>query len=255
MDKEFHFLEEDEQIRGQNWVLISFVEPKYDVLEKKETFMLTKYLEDKCNTYNNTNPMETKTKTVEEVKQEKLEKLAALLQNKEKLLLNFKEFKLCNKEELQQEFEVYIKGHNNIRGVKVRGVYNTIEEAKHKAQQLQKCDRSFHIFMAQVGRWLPFNPDPNDLEKQEYLETKLNDIVQKYEENRHQSKQFFEERKQEMIQEALSEKRKVASSKSTPMDGLEDNILTHSQLKSQKNEESVKEDNDKKNNDDNVHVI
>ena len=42
-----------------------------------------------------------------------------------------------------------------VRGLKIRGVYSTKEEADKRAQYLQKIDADFHVFVGEVGKWLP----------------------------------------------------------------------------------------------------
>ena len=50
-----------------------------------------------------------------------------------------------------------------VRGIKVRGVYNTEEKANEESKKLQeKCmcdirDKYFDINVAEMGRWLPFD--------------------------------------------------------------------------------------------------
>ena len=45
-------------------------------------------------------------------------------------------------------------------GVKVRGCYATYEEAKQRADFLQKCDSYHNIYIGEVGKWCPFEDDP-----------------------------------------------------------------------------------------------
>ena len=40
----------------------------------------------------------------------------------------------------------------NVRGLKIRGVYNTQEEANKRAEYLQKIDPNFHVFVGEVGK-------------------------------------------------------------------------------------------------------
>lgn len=43
-------------------------------------------------------------------------------------------------------------------GVKVRGTYPTLEQAKNAAEILRKKDNIFDIYIGEVGKWLPTNP-------------------------------------------------------------------------------------------------
>ena len=51
-----------------------------------------------------------------------------------------------------------------VRGVKVRGVYSTEDEAKNRCKELQQIDPDFNIYIAPVGCWLPWSDDPEKAE-------------------------------------------------------------------------------------------
>jgi hypothetical protein len=57
----------------------------------------------------------------------------------------------------------------------------------------------FDIFVAQVGCWCPWSPNPNDLENQEYAETSLNTLMMKYKENMDARDQEYSDRKNTKI--------------------------------------------------------
>ena len=89
-----------------------------------------------------------------------------------------------------------------LRGLKVRGVFPTYDEAKAFATELQKNDPDFDVFVGEVGKWLPWDPDPNSVEDQQYQEKELNDLMVAYKENREKAKKMQEERKTDMIKKA-----------------------------------------------------
>ena len=92
-----------------------------------------------------------------------------------------------------------------IRGLKVRGVYNTREEADARAKYLQSVDPNFNVFVGPVGYWLPWDPDPNDknsVQDQIYKEKQLNKLMKGYKDNLAQSTQVQHQRKQEIIRKA-----------------------------------------------------
>lgn len=93
----------------------------------------------------------------------------------------------------------------NIRGVKIRGVYSTKKQADKRVKELQITDPDFDIFVGEVGKWLPWNPDPNDAEDQVYQETQLNDLMKGYKENLVNAKKVQEERKRSMLEEGAKE--------------------------------------------------
>jgi hypothetical protein len=51
-----------------------------------------------------------------------------------------------------------------------------------------------NIFMAEVGKWTPWDPNPNEVKDQEYNNDQLNTLMKKYHENEDSREQFFEQR-------------------------------------------------------------
>jgi hypothetical protein len=87
----------------------------------------------------------------------------------------------------------------SVRGLKIRGVFTTREEADERADQLSKTD-DFHVFVGEVGKWLPWDPDPNDVKDQVYQEKELNDLMKGYKDNLEKAKKMQQQRKSDMIQ-------------------------------------------------------
>jgi hypothetical protein len=61
---------------------------------------------------------------------------------------------------------------------------------------LKKIDNKFNIYIAQVGCWCPWSPNPECLENQEYSETQLNTLMKEYKKNMDNRDIVFENRKQ-----------------------------------------------------------
>lgn len=93
----------------------------------------------------------------------------------------------------------------SVRGLKIRGVYGTRPEADKRAEELQKLDPDFHVFVGEMGKWLPWDPDPNDVKDQVYQEKELNDLMKGYKDNLDKSKRMQQERKEDMIRQAAKE--------------------------------------------------
>lgn len=91
------------------------------------------------------------------------------------------------------------------RGLKVRGVYATYEEAQERCQELQTIDSDFDIFIGEVGKWLPWDPDPNSAKDQKYQEKELQNLVDGYKKNLDKATKLQEERKKDMIERAAKE--------------------------------------------------
>ena len=70
-----------------------------------------------------------------------------------------------------------------ILGIKVRGVFESYDDAKKRADILQKQDRYHNIFIGEVGKWLPFNADVSTMETEDdpvYREQALNQYMKAY---------------------------------------------------------------------------
>ena len=93
----------------------------------------------------------------------------------------------------------------SLRGIKIRGIFNKREDADTHAEKLRKKDPDFDIFVGEVGKWLPWDPDPDQVEDEKWQEKELNHIASKYKKAREQSKVVFEERKDEMMKKTAVE--------------------------------------------------
>jgi hypothetical protein len=114
--------------------------------------------------------------------------------NKTKINEAYDDFLYSHKTKLEEEFHAQNDFHTSIRGVKVRGVYGNPKEAELKAKKLQSKDKYHNIFMAEVGKWTPWDPQPHEVQDQEYSNDQLNTLMKKYKENEDSREKFFEER-------------------------------------------------------------
>lgn len=83
-------------------------------------------------------------------------------------------------------------------GVKIKGVFESIEIAQMEAKRLMQIDATFDIFLVEVGKWLPIPPDKDMIQSQEYQDGFLNDLIQGHIKNNELGNQMFEERKNEL---------------------------------------------------------
>jgi hypothetical protein len=104
-------------------------------------------------------------------------------------------YKSINNEKLESEYHRDNNFVTSIRGIKVRGVFDTIEEAKNRSEFIKKIDNKFNIYIAQMGCWCPWSPNPDCLENQEYAETQLNTLMKEYKKNMTDKDVLFENRK------------------------------------------------------------
>lgn len=87
---------------------------------------------------------------------------------------------------------------DHLRGLKVRGVFSTYEDACKHAQALRENDKIFDVFVGEVGKWLPWD-SREKVEKEDYAEKELNDLMRAHREQQELSKREIERRRQEAI--------------------------------------------------------
>jgi len=94
---------------------------------------------------------------------------------------------------------------NSMYTFKVRGSYETVEEAQKRIQFLNSLDPNVNIYLAEVGKWCPFDDDPEKAKDSVYKDEELNRLMKGYKDNQEKGKQFFEQRKAEMVSRALAD--------------------------------------------------
>jgi hypothetical protein len=189
------FLSVDNRIPGQNFCCISFLSPE-KVMKNKEVFFVTKFLH---NVFNSQDRVYTDVR-------EKMRDTKNITYNYINELYN--DWKFNKNNDLELEFSEVNDYATSMRGVKVRGTYETLREAKKRAQLLQKRDKNFNVFVGQVGYWLPWDPQANDVEEQEYQEGRLNELMKKYQENADNRDFMYEQDKDERLKRAREEVRR-----------------------------------------------
>ena len=85
-------------------------------------------------------------------------------------------------------------------GMKLRGVFNSKDEAGAHAKRLQKDDGTFDIYVVDMYKWLLIPPDRDQISDVHYQEEKLEEIMVKYRENQRDAASMFEKRKRDMTE-------------------------------------------------------
>jgi len=190
-DGEVDYLDVDTPIPGQQWACISFISPE-KVLVKKEQFVMKKFIKSLVNTEGN------------------------ITINADEFDTKYDDYISLNTEEIEADFHKESGFQTSMRGVKIRGVYNTYDEATQRAKILQSSDRDFHVFVGQVGYWLPWDPNADNIAEQEYMEKELNELMRNYKSNQLQRDMFYQnqvdEQKKHAAQETEEKKRKLQES-------------------------------------------
>jgi hypothetical protein len=206
-------LSEDKPLNGQNFVCLSFISPE-KVLKQKEEFFFQEFIKsyDKENSIkrfvncldwiaakyeldinNLTNDFN------EFLKEESVELFKTTLSD------DFKSFLDKNEDKLQEEFDQNNNFQTSVRGIKIRGSFEELEEAKLRAEILRETDPYNEIYVGEIGKWMPWEPDYYKTGQVEYLEPELNTLMQEKDKQDKLAKNKFEERIKDAKKKAIQE--------------------------------------------------
>ena len=95
--------------------------------------------------------------------------------------------------------------NTTLSGIKIRGVFGEYDSACKHAKKMQDVDPYHHVFVGEMGKWLPYDPDPESkfVKDAVYANEQLNGMMKSYMDNQEKAKVFHEQRKNEMIRENL----------------------------------------------------
>ena len=217
------YLDEDPEIPTQKYCIVSFLSPE-KVIKQKQEFLFEKFVQ-----YMNY-----------DWKVKGLEHFMAFLSKKYSLKIDdllkdasefakvrdqeiketdiaeqYQVFLLKHEKELQEEFDNKVEFRTNVRGVKVRRAFATVEEAQIMAKVLQRRYPKDNLYIGKVGAWLPWDPSEHLMPEVEYAEQELNELMRKYKENESKKEMFFAEQREEAIkaQKEENERRKKENAK------------------------------------------
>lgn len=171
------YLSVDDPIPGQNYVCMSFVSPE-KLIQDFKAFQMCKFLQSYCKD---------------------------LDLKYDEIYSKYEDYIYKYSEELQRDYDEKNEYKTSMRGIKVRGVYNTKDEAENRAKSLSRTDSTFNVFVGQVGYWLPWDPCADNVEKEVFQNEQLNQLMEGYEKNNINREIFYEELKQDKIQAAKDE--------------------------------------------------
>ena len=130
------------------------------------------------------------------------------------------------------EGDVVDTGHR-VRAFKIRGVYPTYEKAEKRCEEIRKFDKYHHVFVGDVGKWLPWDDDASNAEDAVYAEPKLNEMMKAYKESQAKAAEYNEERKMKAHAEAMRKKKELAkkqkeeeAARLADPDGLKNDVVT-----------------------------
>lgn len=147
------------------------------------------------------------------------------------------------------------------RGLKIRThknkiCYGTLEEAKAAADEINKKDKYFHVFVGETGKWMGWDPAPDDrtkVEQEKWADADQDAIMQKMREK--EEKQLNElnalvgKKKDIINQEKVTHKKRVATAIKDSAKGQESQepnepeVLTEEQVKKEMEKQHKKTHN------------
>jgi len=124
---------------------------------------------------------------------------------------DFRFFRNQNSDELEREFHELNAFRTTVRGIKVRGVYETVVEAQGRCEYLKKQGDKFNIYIGTVGCWCPWNPSPDQMDSK-FDEDHLNTLMSKNVESMSIQDQTFEKRKIDAVMASVAPSTSAAAS-------------------------------------------
>ena len=178
-------LDEDQAIAGQKFACISFVSPE-NILKQKNLFYFDRFLKQwdmskslekftqfiNFLSYKYSFNFENAMKDLEEFNKEEKEKLFSTTLDDE-----YKSYLDRNEDDLEKQFNTQHDFQTSTRGIKVRGVFPTQQEAELRCKMLRELDPNHDVYVGPVGMWMPWEPEAYKTGRVEYLEDELNQLM------------------------------------------------------------------------------
>lgn len=210
--------DEDPPIAGQKFVCMSFISPE-KVLKKRELYLFDNFVKQ----WDFTKSMEKFTDFIHFISyknnlnvEKVIEDYNDFVREEEKKLKengvedDYHIFIDKNESRLNEEFNKKNSFQTSVRGLKVRGVFNSQEEAEMKCKTLRESDPNHDIYVGPVGIWIPWDPDAYKTGKIEFMEEELNQLHKEKIKNEEQAKKEFDKRVKETKKKAIQENIELA---------------------------------------------
>jgi len=205
--------DEDPPIAGQKFACMSFVSPE-KILMKREVYLFNQFIKQwefsksmeryfefiHFIAYKHNIDVEKLIEDFNEFVKEESTKL-----KKSGIEDDYKNFMDKQEDKLNEQFSRDHSFQTSVRGLKLRGVFPSQDEAELKCKKLRESDTSHDIFVAPVGVWLPWDPDAYKTGRVEHLEEELNALHHEKLKNEEKAKKEFEERVRESKKQAIME--------------------------------------------------
>jgi len=206
-------LEEDKPIAQQKFVCVSFVSPE-NIIQQKEHFFFDRFVKtwdlfksmQKYAQFTaflaykyNLDPEQVTVDLNEFCKEE------SITLAKESIADDYKTYMEKYIDDLELEYNKKNDFQTNTRGIKIRGVFPSQEEAELRAKLLRENDPHFDVYVGPVGVWMPWEPDAYRTGQVNFLESQLNELMSKKQQNEASAKEYFDKRVKEAKRKAIED--------------------------------------------------
>ena len=205
--------DEDPPIAGQKFACMSFISPE-KILKKREVYLFDQFIKQ----WEFTKSMERYFEFIHFISYKYNLNVSKLIDDFNEFIKeesdklkksgiedDYKNFIDKQEEKLNEKFNREHAFQTSVRGLKLRGVFPTQEEAEIKCKKMREQDPNHDIYVGPVGIWIPWDPDAYKTGRVEHLEEELNALHKEKIKNEEMAKKEFEERVRETKKKAILE--------------------------------------------------
>lgn len=205
--------DEDPPLAGQKFACMSFVSPE-KILKKREVYLFNQFIKNwefsksmeryfdfiHFIAYKYSLQVDGLISDFNEFVKEESDKI-----KKSGIDDDYKNFLDKQEDKLNESFNREHAFQTSVRGLKIRGVYSTQDEAEERCKKLRDHDPNHDIYVGPVGVWVPWDPDAYKTGRVEHMEEELNALHKEKLKNEEMAKKEFEERIRETKKKAIME--------------------------------------------------
>lgn len=205
--------DEDPPISGQKFACMSFVSPER-ILKQRENYIFEQFVKD----WDFTKSMTKMSDFVNFVSYKYNLKVDDVMKDFQEYVKeehetirtssiedDWKTFMDKNEDKLNEEFNRKHEFQTSVRGLKLRGVFNTQEEAELRCKKIRDFDPNHDIFVGPVGMWIPWDPDAYKTGRIEFMEEELNQLHNEKIANETKAKEEFDKRVKDAKKKAIED--------------------------------------------------
>lgn len=249
-DPKTDYLKEDPVLSGQNYAVVSFVNPK-DHVEMKNLFYINNFMVSDINKMVTAQAIQMARKLSVDMRNkvvdlldklkysvdEEDKNLSRILEKRyremvidedeyveecrrkydideEEILDKYKIYLAEHRQRLDREYDEANDGATSLRGFKIRGNYARLADARDRGKYLRDTiEPGIHTFVVPVGAWFPVDMEADEVQDQDYMLPQLNELMGKYHEGTHARNMHYQERKREMQESSMEGNRKNAKAR------------------------------------------